>query len=97
MVNQYPSKCNNLTTSTQCLKSVFVCGSAGTGEQFAAYFPAVITQEVSVHNLCLKQNIHRKVTTLNQMFQTEPKVQQASSVTYLWKAFLFFFAVSDYI
>lgn len=74
MANQYSSKCNNLTTSTQCLKSVFVCGSACSREQFATYFPPVITQEVSLHNLCWKQNIHRKVTSLYHIFQHGPEV-----------------------
>lgn len=58
MVNQYSSKCNNLiTTSAQCLESVFVCGSACTGEQFATYLPPVITQEVSVRMLETKYSL----------------------------------------
>lgn len=66
MVNQYSGMCNNLiTTSAQHQKSVFVCGSVCSGEQFATYLPPVNTWEVSAHTACWKQNINRKAITLN--------------------------------
>lgn len=91
MVNQYSSKCNNIiTTSAERLESVFVCGSACTGEQFAAYLPPVIPREESIHNVYWKQNIHREATTLNHIFEH----RQAVLVRYLDnKSFLFVMSV----
>lgn len=47
-------------------------GGGHTREQFATYFPPVITQEVSLHNLCWNPNIHRKTITLNHIFLCGP-------------------------